>query len=99
MTPARPGSVCNMAVGMEDPLALGQSWSSSAQKLKQSAGSLLNKWGERAHFLSSSSLHSFFLPFFFVRRDHRNAKRSRDAVCLITLSAVEWLPRMGTVVT
>lgn len=87
-----------MTVGMEDPLALGQSRSSSAQKLKHSAGSLLNKWGERAHFLSSFSLHSFFLPFF-VRRDHRNAKRSRDAVCLITLSAEEWLLWMGTVVT
>lgn len=43
----------------------GQSRSSSAQKLKLSAGSLLNKWGEGAHFLKSSfSLHSFFLPFF-----------------------------------
>lgn len=48
----------------------GQSWSSSAQKLKLSAGSLLNKWGEGAHFfiLSSFSLHSFFLPFFCERR-------------------------------
>lgn len=89
-----------MAVGIEDPLALGQSRSSSSQKLKLSAGSLLNKWGEGAHFfLSPFSLHSFIRPFFFARRDHRNAKRSRNAVRLITLLAEEWLLWMDTVVT
>lgn len=87
-----------MAVGIEDPLALGQSRSSSSQKLKLSAGSLLNKWGEGAHFfLSPFSLHSFIRPFFFfARRDHRNAKRSRNAVRLITLLAEEWLLWMDT---
>lgn len=89
-----------MAVGIEDPLALGQSWSSSSQKLKLSAGSLLNKWGEGAHFfyLLSPFTLSFGL-FFFARRDHRNAKRSRNTVRLITLLAEEWLLWMDTVVT
>lgn len=89
-----------MAVGIEDPLALGQSRSSSSQKLKLSAGSLLNKWGEGAHFFFYL-LSPFTLSFglFFVRRDHRNAKRSRNAVCLITLLAEEWLLWMDTVVT
>jgi len=91
----------NLAAGMEDPLALGQIWFSSAQKLKLSAGSLLNKWGEGAHFfLSSFSFHYFCLfLFYFERRDHRNAKRSRNTACLTTPLAEEWPLYMGTVVT
>lgn len=59
--PSEAAWCVNMTVGMEDPLALWQSWFSSAF----SAGSLLNKRGERAHLKkkSFSSLHSFFLPF------------------------------------
>lgn len=62
-----------MAVGIEDPLALGQSRSSSSQKLKLSAGSLLNKWGEGAHFfyLLSPFTLSFGLFFFCKKRSSK----------------------------
>lgn len=46
----------------------GQSRSSSAQKLKLSAGSLLNKWGEGAHFFKIFFLPSFFLSAFFLEK-------------------------------
>lgn len=81
--------------------------SSSAQKLEQSAGSLLNKEGERALFffvrlppftLSFLPSPFFFFFFFSARGDHGVAERCGDLDCLLTLSAEEWLLWMGTLV-
>lgn len=62
----------NIAVGMEDPLALqGRAGLVLLKKLKLSAGILLNKQGEGANFILSSYFHrslSFF-SIFVVGKD------------------------------
>lgn len=59
----------------------GGSQSSSAQTPEQRTDSLLNKWGERAHFMVFPCFSALFW-----REDRRNAERSWNTVCLLTLS-------------
>lgn len=81
------------------------SQSSSAQKLERSAGRLLNKWGERALFfpfffnLLSPFTLSFCLFFCCEKRSSKCQAFQGHCLCLVTLSAEEWLLWMGTVVT
>lgn len=71
---------------------------SSAPVLERSAGSLSKQvgWERACAYLLSSFTCSAFL---FLRGDHGNANRSRDAVYLEPLSAEEWFLGVTTLIT
>lgn len=101
MTPVRPGSGC-WDGGSSCTFILFWRGAGSVVQLqsgREVLATVLNKWGERAcAYLLSSFTCSAFLFFFSPRGDHGNANRSRDAACLVTLSAERWLLETTTTI-